>query len=125
MIQPEYLYIEDAAFILLDLYRFGNASSPRLDHVRPLKDIAVVKQNGIELIIANGNGVSLSSKFDPSKKNTWKISRNTPLPKGLRLVSDRRPGKGDHYMIAPVENMPFMKFIGLLQELAVHCTKVS
>ena len=65
MIRPEFLYIEEADFILLDLYRFGNASSPRLDGIRPFKDVMVMKQNGIEMVVANGNGVSLSSVFDP------------------------------------------------------------
>ncbi len=122
---PEFLYIEEADFILLDLYRFGNATRPRLDHVRAFKDVAVKKVSGIEIVIANGNGVSLSSSFDPQKRNTWKLERNTPIPSGLRLVQDLRPGRNDHFMIAPTSDMPFIKYIGLLQELAVHCKKVS
>ena len=125
MIRPEFLYIEEADFILLDLYRFGNASQPRLDHVRAFKDLAVNKVNGIEIVVANGNGVSLSSTFDPKKRNTWKLARNTPIPAGLRLVKDLRPGRSDHFMIAPASNMPFTKYLGLLQELAVHCKKIS
>lgn len=125
LIRPEFLYIEEANFILLDLYRFGNASNSRLDHVRAFKDVAVKKVNGIELVIANGNGVSLSTTFDSTKKNTWKLERNTPIPQGLRLVKDLRPGRGDHYMIAPDANMPFTKYLGLPQELAVYCKKVS
>lgn len=31
----------------------------------------------------------------------------------------------NHYMLAPIENMPFMKYLGLLQELVSHCQKVS
>ncbi len=125
MIRPEFLYIEEADFILLDLYRFGNSSQPRLDHVRAFKDVAVNKVNGIEIVVANGNGVSLSSTFDPNKRNTWKLARNTPIPTGLRLVKDLRPGRANHFMIAPVSNMPFTKYLGLLQELAVYCKKVS
>lgn len=125
MIKPEFLYLEEANFILLDLYRFGNASSPKLDNVRTFKDVLVVKKNGIETVVANGNGISLSSTFDPKKKNTWKLSRNTPIPSGLRLVKDMRPGRDDHFMLAPTSSMPFTKYIGLLQELASHCQKVS
>lgn len=125
MIRPEFLYIEEANFILLDLYRFGNASSPRLDGIRPFKDVMVMKQNGIEMVVANGNGVSLSSVFDPKKRNTWKLSKSTPIPMGLRLVKDLRPGRSDHFMIAPNASMPFTKYIGLLQELAISCKKVS
>lgn len=125
MIRPELLYIEDATFILLDLYRFGNASSPKLDSVRAFKDVTIVKNGGIEMIIANGNGVSLSSTFDPKKRNTWQLSRSTPIPFGLSLVRDLRESRSDHFMIAPTSNMPFAKYIGLLQELAIHCKKVS
>jgi hypothetical protein len=125
MIRPEFLYIEEADFILLDLYRFGNSSSPKLDRVRAFKDVMVMKTNGIEMVVANGNGVSLSSIFDSKKRNTWKLSKNTPIPTGLRLVKDLRPGRSDHFMIAPISSMPFTKYIGLLQELAVSCKKVS
>jgi len=125
MIRPEFLYIEAADFILIDLYRFGNSTTSKLDHVRALKDIAVNKINGIEMVVANGNGISLSSSFDPSKKNTWKLARSTPIPFGLRLIRDLRPGRDDHFMIAPTSTMPFTKYIGLLQELAFHCEKIS
>lgn len=125
MIRPEFLYIEEADFILLDLYRFGNASSPKLDGVRAFKDVMVMKNNGIEMVIANGNGISLSSTFDPKKRNTWKLPKKTVIPTGLRLIKDLRPGRGDHFMIAPTSSMPFTKYIGLLQELAVSCKKVS
>ena len=125
MIRPDFLYIEEANFILHDLYRFGNTSNPKLDNVRAFKDVLVMKNNGIEMVIANGNGISLSTTFDPKKKNTWKLSRNTTIPPGLRLVKDLRPGRGDHFMIAPTSTMPFAKYIGLLQELAAHCQKVS
>ena len=30
----------------VDLYRRGNATSPRMDHVRPNKDIAIYENNG-------------------------------------------------------------------------------
>ena len=75
--------------------------------------------------MANGNGISLSSKFDPTKRSTWKLRRGTALPPGLSLVHDRRPGREDHYMLAPTTKMPFLKYIGLLQELALRCEKVS
>lgn len=93
--------------------------------MRAFKDIQVSKVNGIDVVIANGNGISLSSTFDPKKRNTWKLEKNTPIPTGLKLVRDLRPGRDDHFMITPASNMPFVKYIGLLQELAVHCKKVS
>ena len=100
MIQPDFLYIEEADFILIDLYRFGNSTSPRFDNIRLFKDVAIIKLNGIDVIVANGNGISLSSIFDPTKKNTWKLAKYTPIPSGLVLVKDKRPGRSDHYMLA-------------------------
>jgi hypothetical protein len=47
------------------------------------------------------------------------------MPAGLRLVRDLRPGRTDHFMLAPTETMPFIKYIGFLQELALRCDKVS
>ena len=125
MVEPEFLYIEDAAFLTHDFYRNGNATGPRLDHVRPFHDVAIITTNGIQTIVANGNGISLSTKFDPKRKNTWKVPFKTSLPHGIKLVKDLRPGHDGHYMLAPAQNMPFVKFVGLLQELAIHCQRVS
>ncbi|NHZ92520.1 hypothetical protein F2P45_26450 [Massilia sp. CCM 8733] len=125
MLEPQFLYIEEATFLTHDFFRNGNASGPRLDNVRPFHDVAIITTNGIQTIIANGNGISLNTKFDPKRKNTWKIPVNTPLPSGVKLVKDLRPGHDGHYMLAPAKSMPFAKFIGLLQELVMHCHKVS
>lgn len=125
MIPSVFLFLEESSLILLDLYRFGNATHPKLDHARPLKDIAVQVVNGIEVVIANGNGISLSSTFDPTKRNTWKLAKSTQLPIGLTLVHDLRPGRKDHFLLAPASNMPLLKYIGLLQELALRCIKVN
>jgi hypothetical protein len=43
-------------------------------------------------------------------------------------VHERTPGKKGHYMIAPVNDMPLMKYLGLLQELAADmgkCVKLT
>ncbi|MBR8416735.1 hypothetical protein K6W16_02715 [Burkholderia dolosa] len=121
----KYLYIEEGDFLRLDLYRFGNSTSSRLDHVRPFKDVMVAMSNGVRIIVANRNGISLTSKYDPKKRGVWRIPRDTRLPAGLLLIKDLRPGHEGHYMLAPSSSMPFAKFIGLLQELAMYCQKVS
>ncbi|WP_368042257.1 hypothetical protein [Burkholderia metallica] len=124
-IDEKYLYIEDGDFLRFDLYRFGNSTNPRLDHVRPFKDVTVAVVNGISIIVANRNGISLTSKYDPKKRGVWRIPRNTRLPLGLCLIKDVRPNHEGHYMLAPSSSMPFTKFIGLLQELAMYCQKVN
>lgn len=118
------MQLEDLFFAPEDLYRLGNSSSPRLTNVRRPKDVDTTEINGIAVVIANGKGVSLSTKERLDKTPmcgwVWKISRGTQVPTGLKLLNDR-PG---HYSICPISNMPLDEFIGLLSKLALKCTKV-
>lgn len=41
-----------------DLYRRGNAASPRLDHVRVGKDILTFERDGVVSVTAHSGGVS-------------------------------------------------------------------
>jgi hypothetical protein len=50
---PRLLYLLDE-----DLYRLGNATSPKLNNVKP-DDVTVYDRNGIATVRANGFGVSL------------------------------------------------------------------
>ena len=54
--------IDDLYFAPEDLYRLGNATDPRLTHVRCPKDIDTIEINGILVVVANGKGVSLATK---------------------------------------------------------------
>lgn len=107
-----------------DLYRLGNATSPRLTHVRRPKDIDTIEVNGITVVVANGKGVSLATKDridkTPVSGWVWKISKGTQMPIGLKLINDRM----GHYSICPQSNMPLDEFIGLLSKLAMRCQKV-
>ena len=107
-----------------DLYRLGNATSPRLTHVRRPKDIDTIEINGIAVVVANGKGISLATKDRLDKTPVgvwvWKIAKGTQMPIGLKLINDR-PG---HYSICPQSNMPLDEFIGLLSKLAIKCQKV-
>jgi hypothetical protein len=115
---------EDLFFAPEDLYRLGNSSNPRLTNVRRPKDIDTTEINGITVVIANGKGVSLSTKErldkTPMSGWVWKIGRGTQVPAGLKLINDR-PG---HYSICPTSNMALDEFIGLLSKLALKCSKV-
>ncbi len=116
---------EDLFLAPEDLYRLGNSTDPRLTHLRQPKDIDTVAINGIIVAVANGKGISLSTK---SRMETtqmsgwvWKIGKGTPMPIGLRLIN-ARPG---HYSLCPVSNMPLDEFKGLLAKLALKCQKMS
>lgn len=106
-----------------EIFRLGNHNNPRLNHVRP-RDVNIVAINGIDVIIANGKGISVFDKDgineSPMTGWIWCISQNAPLPIGLKLVQD----KPHHYSIAPIHNMPVDKYKGLLEEMALHAKRV-
>ncbi len=118
------MQVEDLFFAPEDLYRLGNSSGPRLTNIRRPKDIDTIEVNGITMVVANGKGISLSTKerLDKTQMSgwVWKIARGTQVPAGLRLLNDR-PG---HYSICPVINMPLDEFVGLLSKLALKCQKL-
>lgn len=107
-----------------DLYRLGNATDPRLTHIRRPKDIDTIEINGLLVVIANGKGISLATQERISKSPisgwVWKISKGTQMPIGLRLINDRE----GHYSVCPISNMPLDEFRGLLSKLAFKCQKV-
>jgi hypothetical protein len=103
-----------------DLYRMGNASSPNFSEARGMTDCLVVDRNGIKIVIANGNGFSafnrVTAVMKARGKNIWRINKGSMLPLEIRIVKDQTsPG---HYMLAPAKDMPFKKFLGLLEEMA-------
>lgn len=51
-----------------DLYRLGNATDPRLTHIRRPKDIDTIEINGVLGVVANGKGISLATKERISKR---------------------------------------------------------
>jgi len=106
-----------------EIFRLGNSNSPRLSNVRP-RDVNTTIINGIEVIIANGKGVSVFDKAGineaPMSGWVWQFSQSTHVPIGLKLVQDKK----HHYCIAPVQNMPIDKYKGLLEEMAMHAKRI-
>ena len=103
-----------------DLYRAGNASSPNFSEKRGLIDCLVVDRAGIKVVVANGNGFSafnrITGTMKSQGKNVWRIAQGSSIPVGIRLVKDlTNPG---HYMLAPETDMPFKKFLGMLEGMA-------
>ena len=120
MKNPEDLYVMDLDALHEDLYRMGNASSPAFSEKRGLIDCLVVDRAGIKVVVANGNGFSAFNRITgPMKsqaKNIWRIAKGSSIPVGIRLVKDlTSPG---HYMLAPEMDMPFNKFLCMLEEMA-------
>lgn len=129
MIAPENLYIMDVGEFTKDLYRMGNAVWPAFTEDRAKVDVVIIRQDGIETVIANGNGFSafdhLTKIMRKPGKKIWRIKKGVPLPTELKLVKDKRPGHEGHYMIAPSKNMPLKKYLGILEELGLDRSKVQ
>lgn len=99
------------------LYRQGNASSPRMDNVRPNKDITVYEQQGELWVMLTLEAERLPeersrsegiSTFDTpgSGKNWYKLDIGTDIPPELKLVNDR-PG---HWLFQPSRPMTLEKY---------------
>ena len=106
-----------------DVFRLGNAQSPRLGNVRA-RDVDTVVLNGILVVIANGKGISVFDETgiaeSPFEGWVWRLPAAVQLPSGLQLVND----KPHHYCIAPARNMPVDKYKGLLEELGLRAERI-
>ena len=105
-----------------DVYRMGNSTTHRMSVIRQDEIMTTVFQ-GVTMVIANNNGVSVWTKEGIIEKGltgyAWLIKAGIGLSIGLKLVSDT-PG---HYMLAPIRNMPLDTYKGLLEEMGVKCEK--
>jgi len=105
-----------------ELYRMGNSGNHRLTAIKP-REVDVTVINEVETVLANGKGVSLFTLEGAIVEGltgfAWKFEKGTGVVAGLKLVKDRP----DHYMLAPVHNMPFAEYIGLLNDMGIRCSK--
>lgn len=128
MINNEDLYIYDVTMFTENLYRMGNATWPAFTEERAKSDVLITKINGVDVVMANGNGFSAFNYLTPIMKRLgrtiWRIKKHAQIPQGLKLVKDMRPGHEGHFMIAPERQMPLKKYLGLLEELGMDRVRV-
>jgi hypothetical protein len=108
------------------LYRQGNANSPRMDNVRPNKDVATYDLNGqVWVITTLPDGISPGgvSTFATQGlgKNWWKLEAGTEIPQELELVNDRN----NHWLWKPSKMMPIDEYKTGLQQIGASFSKVS
>lgn len=129
MVSPEDLYILDVTEFSKDLYRLGNGTWPLFTDGRARIDVPVVLQNGVEVVLADGNGFSAFDKIVPVMRlrgrKVWRIMKGAEIPADLVLVKDLRPSHHGHYMIAPARTMPLKKYLGALEELGMDRSRVQ
>ena len=103
-----------------DLFRAGNASGPRLGHVRVGKDISTYSQAGIDWVVARSGGVSTFSR-QGNGRNWWLFPAGSAYPDELIVVNDH----GNHFSWEPSVDMPLSAYIALLESVGANFHKVS
>jgi hypothetical protein len=84
------------------LYRRGNTTSARLDHVRLGIDVASFTRNGVEWVTGRSGGVStFATDPPPGTGRIWTLDAGTTYPETLYLYNDQ----GDHWSWDPAIDM--------------------
>ena len=110
----------------IPLYRQGNATSPRMDNVRPNKDIATFEENGVIFVmttLADGTSPGGISTFATigRGKNWWKLDPSTDIAAELKLVNDR----DHHWLWQPQEIMPLENYKTALRQIGEKFYKIN
>jgi hypothetical protein len=100
----------------VDLYRNGNATGPRLEHVRifiadPDVDFVIDSTGEFWVLTGNGKGVSTWAALDPGWSRPWRLPRGAIYPDSLYVWQDGTPG---HWAWAPATAMPLADYIAAL-----------
>ena len=102
----------------VDLFRFGNASSPRLDNVRTT-DLSTTQRNGVLWVIRDSGGISMFDGPKGQTKNVWKLPRGTQIPAKLHLVNDR----DDHWSLMPAVDLTMEEYQAALRNFGSSFVK--
>jgi hypothetical protein len=103
-----------------DLYRRGNASSPRMTKVRIGVDIVTYARGGTDWVAPGLGGVSTFSAPGPGK-NWWLVPAGFDYPDELLVVNDH----GNHYNWDPHVDLTLADFIALLASVEPAFSKIS
>ena len=97
----------------IDLYRRGNANSPRMDHVRPV-DVVRFVQNSTEWVRGRSGGIStFASSTPPGRGRIWRLPAGTLYLDELHLENDH----GDHWSWEPAQDMQLSAYLDGLRAL--------
>jgi len=111
-----------------DLYRSGNSTSPRMDHVRlspprleeESHEVKVYPGKDGQLWVDHRSG-GLSLFDAPSNRpgvKWWKLPADTPISAGLLLTEDihhhASTDTRKHYTLRPAYDMPLKTYVALL-----------
>ena len=98
----------------VDLYRRGNASSARLDHVRR-QDVTTYQQNGVEWVKGKSGGVStFAVNSPPGAGRVWHLAQGTSYPPELYVWNDH----GNHWSWEPDFDMSLADYRAALASVS-------
>lgn len=134
--EKDYYVTENSRIkIKLDLFRSGNSTSPRLDHVRygeerikagQSVDVGTFLVSGEPWVVGREGGISTFDKPLPHEPNWWLIPAGTELPSELIIRRDHATFDGrTHYSLAPAFDMPLTSYRRSLAALHERCKKVA
>ena len=103
------------------LYRRGNATSARMDHVRAGIDIAMANAGGTDWVLAHSGGVSCFD-YNPPPGNgpIWHLPAGAPYPDELYLRDDRN----GHWTWEPGMHMSLADFKARLAAVGRNFAKL-
>jgi len=121
MVPIDLLLILDLNHLHVDMFRMGNLGWPNFSEDRARKDVLLISVNGVETVIANGNGFSafdhLTSTMRRPDRKIWRVKAGAQIDKRIRIVKDLRPGHEGHYMFAATQNMPLSDYLKVFDNL--------
>lgn len=102
----------------VDLYRAGNKSGPKMDHVRSA-NATFFTHNGNQYVKGRDKGVSTYESPSPSLGGTWwHLPRGTQYDDSLIfLVKRDQDGEDDHWQWEPDHDMPSSQFVAVLASM--------
>ena len=116
---------DDLYIILEDLFRVGNTTGPKLDHVRE-RDITIIYREGKNMVLPQTGGISAFNKIHPRMRGIWwKCPAGTSYPEELTIVCDSERSELRHYSIQPAYPMEFHEFRAVLRKFAEYFQRVE
>jgi hypothetical protein len=109
--------IEASMKLDVDLYRGGNATSPRFDNVRDTDLIKIPGRTPEETKVKGMSGGISAFTAPAPKKNEWWIKAGTVVPLKLTVIrGETTKGTNQtHYFIMPAETMLLSEYVKQMQ----------
>jgi hypothetical protein len=109
--------IEASMRLDIDLYRGGNAGSPRFDNVRDRDIVKFKKPSGEEMVKGLSGGISTFTA-PRAERNWWWLRAGTVVPKDLTVTRDTTDSRTGitHYTIRPSSDMLLSEYVARMAE---------